>query len=346
MSRILFAVLNKFRIYTRKVKIAVSRFLRRCRQVFDAEHRCRKNPKTPLTIKTYDGGNQSMHPKMLYFQKGWNGYRFWYVTTPYKNWNDFIENPCVYCSNDGINYEPPMEDMNPLDAVTGDAAINFNSDPHLVYNDENDTLECWWRLNKTQKSGELGEYLFRRITRDGKTWSEKELIHESRGARLACVSPAIIFEDGIYKIWASHSINDDRHGRVIQYFESRSGSDWQHIRDITIPNSTHDFSHMDIIHTDAGYEAILQGIDKITGELNALFYSQSDDNITYTKAKLILERGKRGRFDDWRLYRPSLTKVDQDYYLYYGATSTTNCKKDWGTGLIVYHDINELLRSV
>lgn len=32
----------------------------------------------PLTIKTYDGGNEGLHPACLYFSNGWNGYKFWH----------------------------------------------------------------------------------------------------------------------------------------------------------------------------------------------------------------------------------------------------------------------------
>ena len=63
------------------------------------------NANSPLDIKTYDGGNEGLHPSCLYFKEGWNGYKFWFVFTPYKGMNDAIENPCMYVSQDGENFE-------------------------------------------------------------------------------------------------------------------------------------------------------------------------------------------------------------------------------------------------
>lgn len=301
-----------------------------------------KNPTKPLQILTYDGGNQSMHPKMLYFKDGWNGYRFWLATSPFKSWSKQIENPCIYHSNDGINFECISD--NPLDAIEGDPEKTYNSDPHLVYNYETDCLECWWRYHTTQKSGQLSETIFRRCSADGKTWTEKEELFCSVGTEVGCISPAIIFENQKYKIWVSHSIHDNRKNRTIRYYESDSGSDWQHIRDIMIPCSTHDLSHLDVIHTEKGYEMIVQGIDKVSVKADTLFYSCSQDNVIFSPAKPILKRGSFGSWDDYMLYRPSLTKVDDRYYLYYGAASTTHGGNDWATGLIIFSDIQELLK--
>lgn len=40
------------------------------------------NARSPLDIKTYDGGNEGLHPSCLYFKEEWNGYKFWFVFTP------------------------------------------------------------------------------------------------------------------------------------------------------------------------------------------------------------------------------------------------------------------------
>ena len=242
----------------------------------------------------------------------------------------------------------PLESAQPLDAVTGDKEENYNSDPHIVYNSDLDQIECFWRYIKTDLSGDRRETIYRSATKDGVNWSEKEIAYDSQGTKTTVVSPAIIYEDGIYKIWASHSKEDNREDRTIDYYESETGIDWVLVRKIKLQSDTYNFSHLDVIHTDKGYEMVVQSIHKddgteLAGCLEKLMYSVSEDNITYEEPITILERGNKGQWDDWRIYRPSLTKVEDKYYLYYGATSSNN---DWGTGLIVFDNIEQLSNRI
>lgn len=175
----------------------------------------------PLTIKTYDGGNEGLHPACLYFSNGWNGYKFWFVFTPYKNMNDAIENPCVYGAQDGEHFEP-LDDVNPLDNILLPKEQEYNSDPELVFNSDLNRIECWWR--KVQRDefptdeGKNREIIYRRYTYDGKTWSDKEVMlnlknpyNETR----MCISPALIYENGIYHMWCSSAADFEGKYRTI-----------------------------------------------------------------------------------------------------------------------------------
>ena len=48
------------------------------------------NAKDYLDIVSYDGSNQGCHPKILYFPKKWNGWKYWMAFTPYPNSDDQI----------------------------------------------------------------------------------------------------------------------------------------------------------------------------------------------------------------------------------------------------------------
>lgn len=137
------------------------------------------NAKSPLNLETYDGGNEGLHPSCLYFKEGWNGYKFLFVFTPYKGMNDAIENPCMYVSQDGENFES-LEGANPLDDIMLPKEQEYNSDPELVYNSDLNRIECWWRRVQRDKyptdDGKNREIIYRRFTYDGRTWSEKEVI--------------------------------------------------------------------------------------------------------------------------------------------------------------------------
>ena len=100
------------------------------------------NPLTALNIKTYEGGkNQPTHPKVLYFKNGWNGHKYWMCYTHYPNNNNNEENPCITYSDDGYNWSE-VGIANPIDRPV---SKNFFSDPHLVYREDTDTVECWYR---------------------------------------------------------------------------------------------------------------------------------------------------------------------------------------------------------
>ena len=156
------------------------------------------NAKSPLNIETYDGGNEGLHPSCLYFKEEWNGYKFWFVFTPYKDMNDAIENPCMYVSQDGEKFAP-LEGANPLDDITLPKEQEYNSDPELVYNSDLNRIECWWRRVQRDKypteDGKNREIIYRRFTYDGRTWSEKEVMLDLKNpfneTRL-CISPALI----------------------------------------------------------------------------------------------------------------------------------------------------------
>ena len=135
------------------------------------------NASKPLDIPTYDGGNQGLHPSCLYFKNGWGGHLFWFVFTPYKDRDDAIENPCIYYSDDGINFTP-IQGAYPIDDIQYSKEEEYNSDPEFVYNPDTNEIECWWRRVQTNLyPGEQGrnlEILYRSRSDDGIHWTEKE----------------------------------------------------------------------------------------------------------------------------------------------------------------------------
>ena len=67
-----------------------------------------------MNVSTFDKSNEFTHPSVLYFKNSFNGYKFWMVYTPYSNCRVELENPCIAVSNDGINFIPPKNVINPL----------------------------------------------------------------------------------------------------------------------------------------------------------------------------------------------------------------------------------------
>ena len=87
---------------------------------------------TPLTISTYDGWNQVVHPDVV-----WNGNKLIMGITPYPFYWDSLENPCLYTSNDGINFVDYQPKKNPLVPAP---KIDHNCDPDVLFDQDSNLL--------------------------------------------------------------------------------------------------------------------------------------------------------------------------------------------------------------
>ena len=107
------------------------------------------NAKQYLTIPTYEGSGQVVHPSVIDFRNeygidAWSGYRYWMVLTPYPQSRDEFENPSLYASHDGFTWIVPHNISNPL-ATASELDKGFLSDPDMIYNPDTDQLWIYYR---------------------------------------------------------------------------------------------------------------------------------------------------------------------------------------------------------
>lgn len=241
-----------------------------------------------------DGHSQNTHPGLIYFENGWNGYKFWMAVTPYPYGSAFLENPCIICSNDLKEWVEPSETVNPLDAVP-EAERNewFNSDTELVFVDG--LLEIWWRR---RNNSPFSEEFYRRKSSDGINWTEKELCFK-RETSSSELSPSIIYENGKYKMWTMQAEG------TMRYYESTTGTDFVFIREIEVGNV--DMWHGSVRRNKDGlYEVYYShGVRHRNYKIS---YAYSTDNITYSDPVEVMKSVPL-RFDS-ELYRPSFIDVE------------------------------------
>lgn len=289
------------------------------------------SPKRLNLLSSY-GDNQAYHPKVISFDKKWNGYKYWITYSPYPYAKSKYENPHIRVSNDLINWEE-IGNINPLDEVKNtDNGIRYNSDPHLVYNNNTNELECWWRY---VDSKENIIKIYRRKTKNGTKWTKKEEIYTSKRDKNDWISPAIIYEDNLYKIWYVYK-------NKVHYIESSNLKDFTDDRIINIDYEDSVKSwHLDVIHTDKGYEMILVAFsDWNHRALMNLYYTYSIDNTNYDIAKVILKPTTGTNYwDNSGLYRSSFIYENNKYYVFYSGQGTNNAK---GIGLMSGKDIFNL----
>lgn len=280
------------------------------------------NALAPLNLQTYDGGNEGLHPSCLYFHDGWNGFKFWFVFTPYKGMNDAIENPCMYVSNDGEQFLP-LDGANPLDDITLPKEQEYNSDPELVYNSDLNRLECWWRrVQRTQyptEDGKNREIIYRRFTYDGKFWSEKQEMLNLKNPfdeTRMCISPAILYENGIYHMWCSSAEDFEGKHRTINYYEMKEGSCLNLVSKQELSDGV--LSHIDVIKHNGQYWLVGNDVSK-EGMPLKLYSSNQTLSMEFKYQGIVLTIGKQGHWDDRVIYRPSVTEVEGQLWLFYSA---------------------------
>lgn len=79
-----------------------------------------------LNIVTYEASGQVVHPDILWDE---NKKQFWLAITPYPDYQDQFENPCLYYSLDGMHFSDSGIN-NPLAPAP---AQGFNCDPDLFF---------------------------------------------------------------------------------------------------------------------------------------------------------------------------------------------------------------------
>ena len=282
------------------------------------------NAKSPLALPNSYGDDQATHPKAVSFDTPWNGYKYWLTFTPYCYGHDDTENPHILASNDLVRWEEPNGFKNPLEPIPEqyESRKCYNSDSHLVYNQTLNRLECWWRY--VDDISDL-VIIYRKWTDDGVHWSDKEILQENTRSVDDYLSPSVIYEDGIYKIWTIGA------GYKLRYWESADGSNWQHqwAQSIRYPDANLSSWHVDVIHTQNGYEVLVVAYDHSVKPIShlkmSLYYLRSDDNYNYSPAELILSpTSGSNRWDNRGLYRSALMYDNGTYYLFYSAIKTND----------------------
>lgn len=291
------------------------------------------NSEGKLDLTSAYGDNHPTHPKVLAFKKKWHGYKYWMTYSPYPHSDDSRENPHIKVSNDLVHWEDPKGFKNPLDDTPEDyeKEVIYLSDPHLVYNKDLNQLECYYR-KVDKKNDEM--ILYRRTTKNGVKWNEREVVLTTKISEKDYVSPAIIYDEGMYKIWYVDKSN------TVCYAESEDGYEYSDCKKIKLkypaPVKTW---HLDVIKTDYGYEMITVALHSWTdrGNMN-IYYFKGKSETKFKKGSIIL-RPTLTSWDNRGMYRSSFIYENGIYYLFYSGISM-----DWdrGIGISYGENINDL----
>jgi len=144
---------------------------------------------TVMSVPTYDGSGESVHPDVAAFDAPWHGARYWLTVTPYPKSNQALENPSILASDDGVTVGVPAGLTNPVIAPTRKSK-DYNSDPELLYEPATDRLVLFYRLVE-KKTNTLRVS----TSRDGVTWTAAPAPFWERSHQV--VSPTVAPRSGV-----------------------------------------------------------------------------------------------------------------------------------------------------
>ena len=297
-----------------------------------------------VNLTNYVGNNQNIHPKVLYFEDGWNGYKFWMAYTPYPYGIPTHENPCIAVSNDGINWMLPNGAPNPLASTPSDG---YNSDTHLVYREDQNRLECWYRAYTDPLTMDC---IMMCSTKDGKNWSSPVEVCPWNG--IFRLSPAVHCADNRYVMYYVIGCKAYlmRSGANFDY------SEWSEAVKINLGDDDPLVWHLDVVPGEDGWNEIVYQDLGVTGNSNnfsSLWYVRYNhiDNISADRVKILVPDGNDNSAMGQGIYRSSLVNVGNEQYVYASSLAkdqTRHMTVFYGKDLIskmgeyVKSDVNEI----
>lgn len=307
------------------------------------------NAKERLFLPTAYNTIETTHPSVVNFPQKWNGYKYWMAVTPYPKGDATKENPHLLVSNNLVEWHEPISGINPLDEVTHerkeDISKQYNSDTHLIFNQEENRLEMFWRyvddVNKLV-------HIYRIDSTDGINWSEKQSVHSAPRKTSDWVSPAFIKDETGYKVWYIAG------GYRLKYRESQDGFNWTEEEDLPVnydTNSPKDMRHwhIDVQKIDNRYEMIAVGFKQVSKQTlesrhtMSLYHSYSNDGKNWETLKPIIHPSKKkDAWDGKGLYRSCFIKENNKYYVFYSGIGFDATR---GIGLSYGEDIYNLTGS-
>ena len=265
-----------------------------------------------LDLTSAYGDNEGYHPKVISFDKPWNGYHYWIAFTPYPSADQGKENPHILASNDLIDWEEPIGYDNPLEPQPDEDSVNYyNSDTHIVFNEKKNRLECFWRFVNNKN---MRVIIYRKYTYDGVHWSEKEAFLEANRRKIDYLSPVVMIEDNKYKVW--YIDRDFSLKYTEKYLDDEK---WLSLKEIEVDYGTKRLRnwHLDVIKTSKGYEVLMSAFETNRNKMK-LYYLRSVDNVNYTKPRVVLEPFIYS-WNNKGLYRSSLLYYKNTYIVFYSG---------------------------
>ena len=275
-------------------------------------------PRGPqLNLPTHEGSGQATHPSVLYFENGWNGWKYWMAMTPYPGSDESEEDPNVVVSNDGWTWQFPTGLAKPIDDQLGKPNPH-NSDTQLVMAPSGEMYLTWRMVDRP--NGKTNR-IFLVTSTDGVRWSEKEEIWSGEPQFM---SQSLIWTGDNWRLYGVAN----RAGvpnRII-FYESTDLKTWSAPRYPSIDpylQSNERWWHIDVQRYNGEYIGLVHIIPSGTVQKGNLYLMRSKDGINWKRSDTPIISHEESGYPN--LYKSALVPHgsgdDLTFELYYSGFS-------------------------
>lgn len=239
-----------------------------------------------MSIPTYDGSGEAVHPDVVSFPDGWNGFHYWSAFTPYKNSAVNLENPSLLGSDDGRRWTSPTSSFAPL----VQASRGHLSDPDLIF--ERGSQQLWMYYREVELQGgkpggaHVADHVWLTRSANGRQWQSPVELFADKGKYV--VSPAIVQHptDGFHLFAVDAGTGGCKAGttRIVQR-RSNDGLSWSEATPVAFAQPGFQPWHLDVqyIAERAEYWAFVVAYPPSKGcHASSLFLATSRDGQSWT----------------------------------------------------------------
>ena len=277
-----------------------------------------------LSLETFDGSGQAVHPDAAVTPFGWGGSETELFATPYPNSDATKENPSLYGKRSALEWPVPPGVVNPIAHPNG----GYLSDPDEVFNPE--TNELWLYYRAVNSENEIF------LIRGGAPtlWSPPTLV--VHGVNHTVVSPTVVRRgQGDWLMWSVNSGTSGCAGpsTTVELRASVDGVHWSHPTTTDLTEELAFAWHIDVqwIPAKAEFWAIYNV--KVPGSCTtaALHFAKSVDGVHWQiQPGAVLSRSIIPAFEDI-VYRGSLLydQATDAVTLWYSGARFENGRYTW-----------------
>lgn len=236
--------------------------------------------------------NAPVHPALLFFPTGWNGYRYWMAFTPYPAYDSTYENPCVVSSNDLVTWGAPA--ANPLVPKPAQAG-GYNADTHLFMSPDNVTMYLAFR-----ERGVGGQNVLKIMhTIDGRVWTPPVSVLSGAVGTQDFASPSIWWNGTSWTL-ISHNLDASAPWPIQRRVSATANvyGSWGTPTTVTPPApATRAWWHSFATKLPSDQIiALLQDNNGTTGTSGTLYFAESaDDGATWSGVRQVYRPGGKYR---------------------------------------------------
>lgn len=247
-------------------------------------------PWVQVPIPTPYVTTEVVEPSVLYFDSGWNGYKYWMGYAPFPSSDATKENPCMAVSNDGINWT--AMGAQPLVPAPAGGAGYYNSDPCIAYDSVGNQLVYVFRevLNTTVN-------LKLMTSTNGITWTTPVIIYTALNAEGVSGGKDLAGESINYNSatskWEIIGFNLQSNADawpLVKITSSSLTSGWDTtltVLTLAVPATGRKFWHGQFRVTSTGaYIGIVQDNNGLVSNSGYLYLVRSDDGTTFYSSLL------------------------------------------------------------